>query len=89
MVGTGGVGSNTCTYILAGGVELVWRNRYAYLLSLCLHMFLLQCITMIVWLTHLAGYVDPESDGGLEQDLRSRQYPPLMGGGDDEYDSDE
>lgn len=44
---------------------------------------------MIVWLTHLAGYVDPESDGGLEQDLRSRQYPPLMGGGDDEYDSDE
>ena len=89
MVSTGGVGSNTCAYILAGSVELVWRNRYAYFLSLCLHMFLLQRITMIVWLTYLAGYVDPESDGSLEQDLRSRRYSPLMGGGDDEYDSDE
>ncbi|PSN75625.1 multidrug efflux transporter AcrB transmembrane domain-containing protein [Corynespora cassiicola Philippines] len=34
------------------------------------------------------GYVDPESDGGLEQDLRSRQYPALLGE-DDDYDSDE
>ena len=34
------------------------------------------------------GYVDPESDGGLEQDLRSRQYPALLGD-DEEYDSDE
>ncbi|KAF2802321.1 multidrug efflux transporter AcrB transmembrane domain-containing protein [Mytilinidion resinicola] len=32
------------------------------------------------------GYVDPESDGGLEQDLRSRQYPSLLN--DDEYDYD-
>jgi Niemann-Pick C1 protein len=31
------------------------------------------------------GYVDPESEGGLERDLRSRRY--LMA--DDEYDSDE
>ncbi|KAJ4298881.1 niemann-Pick type C- protein 1 [Kalmusia sp. IMI 367209] len=34
------------------------------------------------------GYVDPESDGGLEQDLRNRQYPSLLGE-DDEYLSDE
>ncbi|KAH7127186.1 sterol-sensing domain of SREBP cleavage-activation-domain-containing protein [Dendryphion nanum] len=34
------------------------------------------------------GYVDPESDGGLEQDLRSRQYPALLGDDDEEYDSD-
>ncbi|KAF2729726.1 multidrug efflux transporter AcrB transmembrane domain-containing protein [Polyplosphaeria fusca] len=33
------------------------------------------------------GYVDPESDGGLEQDLRSRQYPALLEDEDD-YDSD-
>jgi Niemann-Pick C1 protein len=34
------------------------------------------------------GYVDPESEGGLEQDLRSRQYPALLGGDDedDEFD---
>ena len=89
MVGTGGVGSNTCAYILAGSVELVWRNRYAYFLSLCLHMFLLQRIIMIVWLTCLTGYVDPESDGGLEQDLRSRQYPALLNDDEYEYDSDE
>ncbi|KAH7069702.1 sterol-sensing domain of SREBP cleavage-activation-domain-containing protein [Paraphoma chrysanthemicola] len=35
------------------------------------------------------GYVDPESEGGLEQDLRSRQYPALLGDDDDEYDSDD
>ncbi|KAF2009672.1 multidrug efflux transporter AcrB transmembrane domain-containing protein [Aaosphaeria arxii CBS 175.79] len=34
------------------------------------------------------GYVDPESDGGLEQDLRSRQYPALLGDDEEEYDSD-
>ncbi|KAF2825174.1 multidrug efflux transporter AcrB transmembrane domain-containing protein [Ophiobolus disseminans] len=34
------------------------------------------------------GYVDPESEGGLEQDLRSRQYPALLGD-EDEYDSDD
>ncbi|KAF2453744.1 patched sphingolipid transporter [Lineolata rhizophorae] len=32
------------------------------------------------------GYVDPESEGGLEQDLRSRRYPALL---DDDYDSDD
>ncbi|OCL11684.1 multidrug efflux transporter AcrB transmembrane domain-containing protein [Glonium stellatum] len=32
------------------------------------------------------GYVDPESDGGLEQDLRSRQYPALLN--DEEYEDD-
>jgi Niemann-Pick C1 protein len=31
------------------------------------------------------GYVDPESEGGLEQDLRRRQYPALLG----EEDSDD
>ncbi|KAF2257590.1 multidrug efflux transporter AcrB transmembrane domain-containing protein [Lojkania enalia] len=34
------------------------------------------------------GYVDPESDGGLEQDLRSRQYPALLGDDDEEFESD-
>ncbi|KAE8827185.1 hypothetical protein PTNB73_08938 [Pyrenophora teres f. teres] len=34
------------------------------------------------------GYVDPESEGGLEQDLRRRQYPALLAE-DDEYDSDD
>ena len=34
-----------------------------------------------------AGYVDPESEGGLEQDLRSRRYPALLG--NDDEDSDE
>ncbi|KAL5117302.1 niemann-Pick type C-related protein 1 [Pleosporales sp. CAS-2024a] len=35
------------------------------------------------------GYVDSESEGGLEQDLRSRQYPALLGDDDEEYDSDD
>jgi len=35
-----------------------------------------------------AGYVDPESEGGLEQDLRSRQYPALLAADEDEYDSE-
>lgn len=35
------------------------------------------------------GYVDPESEGGLEQDLRNRQYPRLLGDDDSEYDSDD
>ncbi|KAF2679789.1 multidrug efflux transporter AcrB transmembrane domain-containing protein [Lentithecium fluviatile CBS 122367] len=34
------------------------------------------------------GYVDSESEGGLEQDLRNRQYPALLGEEDEEYDSD-
>jgi Niemann-Pick C1 protein len=34
------------------------------------------------------GYANPESEGGLEQDLRSRQYPALLGD-DEEYDSDD
>ena len=33
------------------------------------------------------GYVDPESDGGLEQDLASRRYRALLP--DEEYDSDD
>jgi Niemann-Pick C1 protein len=32
--------------------------------------------------------VDPESEGGLEQDLRSRQCPALLGEEEEEYDSD-
>lgn len=36
------------------------------------------------------GYIDPESEGGLEQDLRSRQYPALLRDDDDEgYDTDD
>ncbi|KAI9765454.1 MAG: hypothetical protein M1840_007413 [Geoglossum simile] len=33
------------------------------------------------------GYVDPETDGGLQEDLASRRYRALLP--DDEYDSDE
>ncbi|KAF2718019.1 NCR1, Niemann-pick type C [Polychaeton citri CBS 116435] len=33
------------------------------------------------------GYVDPESDGGLEQDLASRRYRALLP--DEDYDSDD
>ncbi|RVX70487.1 hypothetical protein B0A52_05986 [Exophiala mesophila] len=33
------------------------------------------------------GYVDPESEGGLEEDLASRRYRSLLP--DDDYDSDE
>ncbi|KAI8931600.1 hypothetical protein NX059_011254 [Plenodomus lindquistii] len=35
------------------------------------------------------GYVDPESEGGLEQDLRSRQYPALLRDDDEDYDSED
>nr|POE75460.1 niemann-pick type c-related protein 1 [Quercus suber] len=34
-----------------------------------------------------SGYIDPESDGGLEQDLASRRYRALLP--EDDYDSDE
>ncbi|KAL9625977.1 MAG: hypothetical protein Q9164_007970 [Protoblastenia rupestris] len=33
------------------------------------------------------GYVDPESEGGLEEDLATRRYRALLP--DDDYDSDE
>jgi Niemann-Pick C1 protein len=32
------------------------------------------------------GYVDPESDGGLEQDLRNRQYPALLADDESDYE---
>lgn len=35
----------------------------------------------------LLGYVDPESEGGLEEDLASRRYRSLLP--DDDYDSDD
>ena len=34
------------------------------------------------------GYVDPESDGSLEEDLAARRYRALLPD-DDEYDSDD
>ncbi|KAL2129344.1 hypothetical protein VTI74DRAFT_7918 [Chaetomium olivicolor] len=34
------------------------------------------------------GYVDPESEGGLEEDLASRRYRALVPEGDDEDDTD-
>lgn len=40
------------------------------------------CANMI-----FAGYVDPEAEGGLQQDLASRRYRALLP--DEEYDSDE
>ena len=38
--------------------------------------------------TSSAGYVDPESDGSLEEDLASRRYRALLPD-DDDYDSDD
>ncbi|KAL2021698.1 hypothetical protein VTK56DRAFT_6790 [Thermocarpiscus australiensis] len=35
------------------------------------------------------GYVDPESEGGLEEDLASRRYRALMPEGDDDSDSED
>lgn len=40
-------------------------------------------------LTRLIGYVDTESDGGLEEDLVRRRHRGLMVDDGDEYDSDE
>ena len=38
--------------------------------------------------THIpVGYVDPELDGGLEEDLNSRRYRAMLP--EDEYDSEE
>jgi Niemann-Pick C1 protein len=34
------------------------------------------------------GYIDPESEGGLEEDLTGRRYRALLPDEDD-YDSDE
>jgi Niemann-Pick C1 protein len=38
-------------------------------------------------LTMTAGYIDTESDGGLEEDLAARRYRALLP--DDDYDSDD
>ena len=38
-------------------------------------------------LTRYLGFVDGDTDGGLEQDLASRRYRALLP--DDDYDSDE
>ena len=35
----------------------------------------------------LTGYLDPESDGSLEEDLAARRYRALLP--DDEYDSED
>ena len=35
-----------------------------------------------------SGYIDPESEGGLEEDLASRRYRSLLPD-NDYYDSDE
>ena len=34
------------------------------------------------------GYIDPESEGGLEEDLASRRYRSLLPD-DDDYESDD
>lgn len=36
---------------------------------------------------HVLEYADPETDGGLEQDLASRRYRALLP--EEEYDSDD
>ena len=35
------------------------------------------------------GYIDPESDGSLEDDLAARRYRALLPEEDDDYDSDD
>lgn len=42
---------------------------------------------MICILTVFTEYADPETDGGLEQDLASRRYRALLP--EEEYDSDD
>lgn len=41
---------------------------------------------MLIYMT-LTGYVDPESDGSLEEDLANRRYRALLP--EDDYDSDD
>lgn len=36
---------------------------------------------------HIIGYLDPESDGSLEDDLAARRYRALLP--EDDYDSDD
>lgn len=56
---------------------VLWASTHALIL-----------LPVLLSLVGGGGYVDPESDGGLEQDLRRRQYPALLAE-DDEYDSDD
>lgn len=44
-------------------------------------------IELLVVCLLLLGYVDPESDSGLDEDLAARRYRALLP--DDDYDSDE
>ncbi|KAF2279777.1 niemann-pick C1 protein precursor [Westerdykella ornata] len=55
---------------------VVWASTHALIL-----------LPVLLSLVGGNGYVDPESDGGLEQDLRNRQYPALLG--DDDEDDDD
>jgi Niemann-Pick C1 protein len=54
---------------------VVWASTHALIL-----------LPVLLSLVGGKGYVDPESDGGLEQDLRNRQYPALLGSDDDDDD---
>lgn len=41
---------------------------------------------MVLLICVYVGYVDPESDGGLEEDLAARRYRGLMPEDDDDSD---
>jgi Niemann-Pick C1 protein len=56
---------------------VVWASSHALIL-----------LPVLLSLLGGRGYVDPESEGGLEQDLRRRQYPALLRDDVEEYDSD-
>jgi Niemann-Pick C1 protein len=56
---------------------VVWASTHALIL-----------LPVLLSLIGGRGYVDPESDGGLQQDLHRRQYPALLGRDEDEYDSE-
>ncbi|PVI02825.1 niemann-pick C1 protein precursor [Periconia macrospinosa] len=57
---------------------VVWASTHALIL-----------LPVLLSLFGGRGYVDPESEGGLEQDLRNRQYPALLGDDEDGWDSDD
>ncbi|KAF1962621.1 multidrug efflux transporter AcrB transmembrane domain-containing protein [Byssothecium circinans] len=57
---------------------IIWASTHALIL-----------LPVLLSLFGGRGYIDPESEGGLEQDLRSRQYPALLGDDDEGWDSDE
>jgi len=86
----------TVTKILGVGVLAFTRSKIfevyyfrvwcALILWASTHALIL--LPVLLSLVGGQGYVDQESEGGLEQDLRNRQYPTMLGD-DEEFDSEE